>query len=196
MKMSGGVEWALHCCVLLSAATEPVAAAKLAELHDASPTYMAKQLQLLSRAGLVRSAPGQSGGYLLTRPATEITVLDVVEAIDGSQPAFRCTEVRQRGPMAIPAERCDAPARSRRSWNLPTMLGVIPCARSPSAPLLPPSPPPRQANCSIPSRHGCPHEPDPAAPTAGLSRPRQTGRRLAGMKSKKAVNLLRRSRLS
>ncbi|MEV4764647.1 Rrf2 family transcriptional regulator [Micromonospora chokoriensis] len=109
MKMSGGVEWALHCCVLLSAATEPVAAAKLAELHDASPTYMAKQLQLLSRAGLVRSAPGQSGGYLLTRPATEITVLDVVEAIDGSQPAFRCTEVRQRGPMAIPAERCDAP---------------------------------------------------------------------------------------
>ncbi|WP_088991320.1 RrF2 family transcriptional regulator [Micromonospora chokoriensis] len=107
--MSGGVEWGLHCCVVLSAADEPVVAAKLADLHDVSPTYLAKQLQLLSRAGLVRAAPGQSGGYLLTRPATEITVLDVVEAIDGSQPAFRCTEVRRRGPMAIPPERCDTP---------------------------------------------------------------------------------------
>ncbi|MDG4835734.1 Rrf2 family transcriptional regulator [Micromonospora sp. WMMD967] len=107
--MSGGVEWGLHCCVVLSTADEPVVAAKLAELHDVSPTYLAKQLQLLSRAGLVRAVPGQSGGYLLTRPATEITVLDVVEAIDGSQPAFRCTEVRQRGPMAIPPERCDTP---------------------------------------------------------------------------------------
>ncbi|XVV14579.1 RrF2 family transcriptional regulator [Actinoplanes sp. CA-131856] len=109
MKMTGGVEWGLHCCVVLSAATEPVAAAKLAELHDVSATYLAKQLQLLSRAGLVRSAPGQSGGYLLTRPASEITVLDVVEAIDGPQPAFRCTEVRQCGPMAVPAQRCDTP---------------------------------------------------------------------------------------
>ncbi len=109
MKMTGGVEWGLHCCVVLSSATEPVAAAKLAELHDVSATYLAKQLQLLSRAGLVRSAPGQSGGYLLTRPATEITVLDVVEAIDGPQPAFRCTEVRQRGPMAVPPDRCDTP---------------------------------------------------------------------------------------
>lgn len=109
MKMTGGVEWGLHCCVVLSTAAEPVPSAKLAELHDVSATYLAKQLQLLSRAGLVRSAPGQSGGYLLTRPASEITVLDVVEAIDGPQPAFRCTEVRQRGPAAIPPERCDTP---------------------------------------------------------------------------------------
>ncbi|MBL7255914.1 RrF2 family transcriptional regulator [Paractinoplanes lichenicola] len=109
MKMSGGVEWALHCCVVLSRAGAPVPAAKLAELHDVSQSYLAKQLQLLSRAGLVRSTLGQSGGYVLTRATSEITVLDVVEAIDGAQPAFRCTEVRQRGPLAVPAERCDTP---------------------------------------------------------------------------------------
>jgi Rrf2 family protein len=107
--MSGGVEWGLHCCVVLSGAGEPVPAAKLAELHDVSASYLAKQLQLLSRAGLVRSTLGQSGGYVLTRPATEITVLDVVEAIDGELPAFRCTEVRQRGPMAVPVEECTTP---------------------------------------------------------------------------------------
>ncbi|MBM2614376.1 Rrf2 family transcriptional regulator [Actinoplanes sp. LDG1-06] len=107
--MSGGVEWGLHCCVVLSGAGEPVPAAKLAELHDVSPSYLAKQLQLLSRAGLVRSTLGQSGGYVLTRPASEITVLDVVEAIDGAVPAFRCTEVRQRGPLATPVEECTTP---------------------------------------------------------------------------------------
>ncbi|MEV0161413.1 RrF2 family transcriptional regulator [Nonomuraea fuscirosea] len=117
MKMSGGVEWGLHCCVALSGAGAPVTAAKLAELHDVSQSYLAKQLQLLSRAGLVRSTLGQSGGYVLTRAANEITVLDVVEAIDGVQPAFRCTEVRQRGPMAVPAERCDTPCPIARTMD-------------------------------------------------------------------------------
>lgn len=107
--MSGGVEWGLHCCVVLSGVEEAAPAAKLAEFHDVSPTYLAKQLQSLSRAGLVRSAQGQAGGYLLTRPATEITVLEVVEAIDGGQPAFRCTEVRQRGPLAASPESCTTP---------------------------------------------------------------------------------------
>ncbi|WP_203808600.1 RrF2 family transcriptional regulator [Actinoplanes couchii] len=107
--MSGGVEWALHCCTLLSRASEPVPAAKLAEFHDVSPTYLAKQLQALSRAGLVRSTQGNSGGYTLTRDAARITVLDVVEAVDGALPAFRCTEVRQRGPLATPAQDCTAP---------------------------------------------------------------------------------------
>ncbi len=109
MKMSGGVEWALHCCTLLSRVTEPVPAARLAEYHDVSPSYLAKQLQLLSRAGLVRSAQGNAGGYTLTREPSRITVLDVVEAIDGPLPAFRCGEVRQRGPMATPAEKCTEP---------------------------------------------------------------------------------------
>ncbi|GIE82036.1 Rrf2 family transcriptional regulator [Actinoplanes philippinensis] len=107
--MSGGVEWALHCCTLLSRASQPVPAVKLAEYHDVSPSYLAKQLQLMSRAGLVRSTQGNAGGYVLTRDAAAITVLDVVEAIDGVLPAFRCTEVRQRGPLATPAEQCADP---------------------------------------------------------------------------------------
>ncbi|MBV1855580.1 RrF2 family transcriptional regulator [Catellatospora tritici] len=109
MKLSGGVEWALHCCFALTAATEPVPAVRLAKLHDVSPSYLAKQLQELSRAGLVRSVQGKAGGYLLTRPAEEITVLDVVEAIEGPAGAFVCTEVRQRGPLATPPESCAAP---------------------------------------------------------------------------------------
>jgi Rrf2 family protein len=106
MKMSGGVEWALHCCVVLSAAGRPVPAAKLAEFHDVSSTYLAKQLQALSRAGLVQSVQGAAGGYRLTREPASISVLDVVHAVDGASPAFACTEIRQRGPLATPPEDC------------------------------------------------------------------------------------------
>ena len=115
MKLSGGVEWALHCCVVLTAATEPVPAARLAQLHDVSPSYLAKQMQALSRAGLVKSVQGKTGGYVLTRAATAITVLDVVQAVDGADPAFVCTEIRQRGPFGTPPQDCTKPCPIARA---------------------------------------------------------------------------------
>ncbi|WP_433619327.1 RrF2 family transcriptional regulator [Dactylosporangium sp. CA-139114] len=113
--MSGGVEWALHCCVVLTAAAGPVPAARLAELHDVSGSYLAKQLQSLARAGLIHSVQGHAGGYALTRDPANITVLDVVEAVDGATPAFTCTEIRQRGPLATPAEACTVPCPVHRA---------------------------------------------------------------------------------
>ncbi len=122
--MSGGVEWAVHCCVVLTSVEEPAPAARLAQLHDVSPSYLAKQLQALSRAGIIRSVQGKSGGYVLTRSPEKITVLDVVEAIDGAGPAFICTEIRQRGPLATPAEECTVPcavsramAKAQNAWR-------------------------------------------------------------------------------
>lgn len=115
MKLSGGVESALHCCVVLTTATEPVPAARLAELHGVSGSYLAKQLQALSRADLVGSIQGKSGGYVLTRAAERITVLDVVTAVDGAEPAFVCTEIRQRGPLAAAPEACTRPCAIARA---------------------------------------------------------------------------------
>jgi Rrf2 family protein len=113
--MSTGVEWAVHCCVVLSQATEPVPAQRLAELHGVSRTSLAKHLQELSRAGLVTSTEGREGGYRLTRAANEITVLDVVLAIEGDEPAFRCTEIRQNGPLGTPEEACTRPCGVARA---------------------------------------------------------------------------------
>jgi Rrf2 family protein len=115
--MSGGVEWALHCCVVLTSSSKPVPAAKLAELHDVSSSYLAKQLQSLSRAGLIHSVQGKSGGYALTRAPESITLLDVVQAIDGPGPAFVCTEIRQRGPLAAPATSCTTPCAIARAMG-------------------------------------------------------------------------------
>lgn len=115
MKLSSAVEWALHCCVSLSQARGPVPATRLAELHGTPPAYLAKQLQNLSRAGIVHSTAGHVGGYSLTRPATAITALDVVQAIDGTDPPYHCTEVRQRGPLAISAQQCTRPCAIARA---------------------------------------------------------------------------------
>jgi Rrf2 family protein len=106
MKLSGGVEWSLHCCVVLSQADGPVPTTRLADLHGVSKTYLAKHLQSLARAGIVHPTEGRDGGYVLTRGAERTTVFDVVQAIDGKEPAFRCTEIRQQGILAAPPEQC------------------------------------------------------------------------------------------
>ena len=115
MKLSAGVEWAIHCCVVLSQAEGPVPAQRLAEFHEVSKTYLAKHLQQLSRAGLVASTEGRVGGYALTRPAADISVLDVLLAIEGSEPAFRCTEIRQNGPFPATAQQCRRPCGIARA---------------------------------------------------------------------------------
>jgi Rrf2 family protein len=102
--MSDGVEWGVHVCTVLASLPSDAAlpAAKLAEYHGVPPAYLAKHLQALARAGVLETTKGPRGGYRLARPATKISVLDVVEAIDG-EPAFQCTEIRRRGPLAMPA---------------------------------------------------------------------------------------------
>ena len=103
--MSDGVEWAIHCCTVLATLPEEQAlpAARLAEFHEVPPAYLAKHLQALAGAGITRSVPGPRGGYRLARPPADITLLDVVLAVEGDDPAFRCSEIRQRGPAVGPA---------------------------------------------------------------------------------------------
>ena len=120
MKLAEGLEWSLHCCSVLGSLPPGVAlpAARLAEFHDVPPAYLAKQLQALSRAGIVETAPGRKGGYRLARPAAEVTLLDVVLAIEGEEPAFRCTEIRQQGPSAVGPEHYMRPCGiARAMWR-------------------------------------------------------------------------------
>lgn len=79
-----------------------LSAAALAEFHGVSTSYLLKHLQLLSGAGIVSTVPGPKGGYRLARTTDKITLLDIVLAVEGPQPAFRCAEIRQRGPNPLP----------------------------------------------------------------------------------------------
>jgi Rrf2 family protein len=105
MRLSEPVEWALHCVVVLSdlPADRAMPAARLAEFHGVPAAYLAKAMQALSRDGMVETTPGRRGGYRLARRADTITLLDIVLAVEGDAPAFRCQEIRKRSP--IQAER-------------------------------------------------------------------------------------------
>jgi Rrf2 family protein len=100
--MSDAVEWALHCCTVLATLPEGQAlpAARLAEFHDVPPAYLAKAMQAMTAAGITESRSGPRGGYRLARPPAEVTLLEVVLAVDGDDTAFQCSEIRQRGPAA------------------------------------------------------------------------------------------------
>jgi Rrf2 family protein len=109
MRLSQGVEWAVHALLNLAwAATDcPVPTAALAAGHDHPPAYLNKQLQRLVKAGLLTSEPGAKGGFRLARGLESITLLDVVDAIEGPDPLFRCREIRQCGTIAVETSASD-----------------------------------------------------------------------------------------
>jgi Rrf2 family protein len=122
MRMSEGVEWALHSCLTLAwlGDAEPVPTARLAGTFELPPAYLNKQLQALAKAGIVRSTPGPRGGFRLARLPENITLLDVVNAIEGPDEAFQCQEIRQRGvgasaPKKEFREQCAVAAAMRRA---------------------------------------------------------------------------------
>ncbi len=138
MRLNDGVEWALHCCLALAwqGAEGPVRNATLAATFDLPPTYLNKQLQALVRAGILRSTPGPKGGFWLARAPAEITLMDVVDAIEGREDVFACQEIRQRGmgealPQAEFRESCviaaamrDAETAWRRSLSSMTIADI------------------------------------------------------------------------
>jgi Rrf2 family protein len=66
-------------------------AREIAEQYDIPIELMAKVLQRLVRRGLLASHQGTHGGYELARPATEISVADVIQAIEGPVTVTACS---------------------------------------------------------------------------------------------------------
>jgi Rrf2 family protein len=111
MALSEGVEWSLHCAWLLAQVPEgqPVSSRRMAEFYGLPPAYLSKLLKSLVRAGVLDATTGPRGGFRLARPPGEITVLDVVDAVEGGDPLFRCREIRQRGPVPASTADCRRP---------------------------------------------------------------------------------------
>ncbi|AZO29242.1 Rrf2 family transcriptional regulator [Mesorhizobium sp. M1B.F.Ca.ET.045.04.1.1] len=105
MKLGEGVEAAIHCASMLAGVdgNSTMSGAAMAEAFGLSPSYLLKHLNQLTAAGILESVSGPSGGYRLARPAERITLLDIVLAVEGREPAFRCGEIRQRGPVRLDA---------------------------------------------------------------------------------------------
>lgn len=81
--ISQTAEYALRAVLYVaSRAGEPMTAPQVAAATCVPGGYLSKILQSLARCGLLHSQRGLHGGFTLARPAAQITVLDVVNAVD------------------------------------------------------------------------------------------------------------------
>jgi Rrf2 family protein len=82
LMFSQTVEYALRAMVYLADHKEPCTTTQISEVTRVPTAYLAKVLQSLQRAGLVRSLRGLHGGFLLTRPPKDLTIWDVVQCVE------------------------------------------------------------------------------------------------------------------
>ncbi len=85
MKLTTEIRYAVRalCDMTSNADGAPVQVNSISERQCISPRYIEQIFQRLKKGGIIRSVRGPSGGYLLTRRPEEITLGDVVRAIDG-----------------------------------------------------------------------------------------------------------------
>jgi Rrf2 family protein len=90
MRISAKADYAVRAAVELAAAGEgTVKGEALAQAQGIPLRFLENILAELRHAGLVRSQRGSEGGYALARPAAEITVADVVRAVEGPLASVR-----------------------------------------------------------------------------------------------------------
>ncbi len=81
----------IHAAVILAGERNGLVSARaLAERLSASEAHLAKVMQRLVHTGIVHSARGPKGGFALARPASEVTLLAIYEAIEGAVQPARC----------------------------------------------------------------------------------------------------------
>lgn len=85
MKLSSQEEYGLRCLLQIAKAGDgaSLTIAEVSEKEGISAPNVAKIMRLLRRAELVRSTRGKAGGYTLARPASDVRVLEVVNALGG-----------------------------------------------------------------------------------------------------------------
>ncbi len=90
MFLNNETDYAIRIVSCLADREERIDAATVAEYTGVTPRFTLKILHRLVQGGIVRSLRGNKGGYVLARPAGEITLLEVVEVIYGPLSLSRC----------------------------------------------------------------------------------------------------------
>lgn len=84
MQLSARVDYALRAAAELAVSgSRPVTAIQLAEAQQIPPKFLENILGQLRRSELIRSQRGPDGGYWLARPPAQISLADIIRAVDG-----------------------------------------------------------------------------------------------------------------
>jgi Rrf2 family protein len=91
MRISAKADYAVRAVVELAAAEgdKPVKAERVATAQQIPLNFLENILGELRHAGIVRSHRGAEGGFRLAKPATEVTVADVIRAVEGPLASVR-----------------------------------------------------------------------------------------------------------
>jgi Rrf2 family protein len=130
MIFSSSTEYAIRGLSELACrnAEGPVMLDELVAGTDLPRDFLAKVFQKLVHGGVLRSAKGRGGGFALARPAHEITLMNIVEAIDGPQIFDRCVVGLEKCNDQMPCPQHDLykPIRQRlKDYMLTTTLADL-----------------------------------------------------------------------
>ena len=90
----------------------PVPMSKICQEQKLPHQYMVKVFSALGRTNLVHSVRGRSGGFALTRPPKEISILDIIEAVEGPLALNLCQKRPSQCRWAT-----DPKCQIRPMWN-------------------------------------------------------------------------------
>ncbi len=109
MRTTAKADYAVRAAVELAAAGDMVTGEHIAQTTGIPHNFLENILRDLRRAGLVESRRGQAGGYLLAKPADEISIADVIRAVEGP-----LANVRGLSPEAL--DYAGSAAKLRDVW--------------------------------------------------------------------------------
>jgi len=101
MQITRQADYALRAMLYLAKMdpTQRSATSQIAEIQQIPPSFLAKIISQLSIAGLIHTSRGARGGVSLARPIEDVSLLDVVEAIDGPISLNECTHNQDSCPF-------------------------------------------------------------------------------------------------
>jgi len=101
MQITRQADYALRAMLYLAKMdpTQRSATSQIAEIQQIPPSFLAKIISQLSIAGLIHTSRGARGGVSLARPIEDVSLLDVVEAIDGPISLNECTHNQESCPF-------------------------------------------------------------------------------------------------
>ena len=107
LRLTNAADYAVRAMIHIACLPEGAVAfrADVARTYNIPSSFMAKILRQLVRAGLLQSMRGAHGGFALARPASEINLLEVIEAIEGP---LALTDCMRQGPGCEWGDECPA----------------------------------------------------------------------------------------
>jgi Rrf2 family protein len=158
MKLSTKGRYGLRAIIdlAINGQTEAVALSGIAERQEISISYLEQLIAKLKKAGIVNSIRGAQGGYLLAKKPEEISVGDILRALEGDLNPVDCAEIIGSGASCTGADLCVTKyVWMRISDSINNTVDTMMLSE-----LL-------EVNDKIRSEHGIPQEDDHKKPTCG-----------------------------